>query len=161
MFRYLLLLMAILISGIVSSQEISWKIEVSTDSILMGNAFEVRFTIENAAGEIEAPAFEAFELLRGPNTSSSYSNFNGRVSQEASYTYLIRPIREGTLYIEAAYFTNGEEVYETEPTPIQVYPNPEGIEEIQLFGSKVEGSFFQERKVPDKKPKFKNRKRKI
>jgi hypothetical protein len=153
--------MAILLSGMASSQEITWKVEVSTDSILMGNAFEVRFTIENAAGEIEAPAFEEFELLSGPNTSSSYRSINGKVSQEASYTYLIRPIREGTLYIEAAYCKIGEEVYETEPISIEVYPNPEGIEGMQLFKSKVEGSFFHERKVPDNKPKFKNRKRKI
>jgi uncharacterized protein (DUF58 family) len=163
MTRIYLIFLGMIISSALLAQDVQFKAEVSSDSILMGNYLEVRFTIENAAGDFEAPEFEDFELLFGPNTSSSFSMVNGKVSQKASYTYAIRPLREGILYIDPAVFTSGEEVLETDPIEIEVYPNPAGIEDNKTFGNAEESPFFFEQPKPGKKKekKSKYKKRKI
>ena len=143
------------------AQEVSLKVEVSTDSILYGNYFEVRFTIENAGGDFQAPDFDGFEVLSGPNTSSSFSMINGKVSQEASYSYVLRPMREGTLYIDPAAFKTGDEVLETEPIGVQVYPNPAGIEENKTFDSDRFGRAWPVPEKRKKEPGFTHKKRKI
>lgn len=144
-----------------SSQEATFRVELSTDSILLGNYFEVRFTIENAAGDFEAPEFDGFEVLVGPNTSSSFSMINGKVTQQASYSYMIRPMREGLLYMEPAYFKSGETVLETEPIQIEVYPNPGGIEDNKPFMKEQYDPFFNTAPKKEQGPKFKHKKRKI
>ena len=145
------------------AQEINLKVEVSSDSLLYGNYFEVRFTIENAAGDFEAPDFDGFEVLSGPNTSSSFSMINGKVTQKASYAYVLRPVREGILYIHPAVFRTGGEVLETEPLLIQVHPNPAGIEENKTFRDEELDPFFSfpGREEPKKKNKFKDKVRRI
>lgn len=157
--KFFVLLIGILFTTLVNGQETIFKVEVSTDSILLGNYMEVRFVIENGAGDFEAPDFDGFDILVGPNTSSSFSMINGKVTQKASYTYMIRPIREGILYVEPAFFTSGETVLETEPIEIMVYPNPGGLEENKPFLQERSNPFFQT--APNKsesKRKYKRRK---
>jgi len=140
-------------------QEINLMVEVSTDSILLGNYLEVKFTIENAGGDFDAPEFEGFVILSGPNTSSSFNMINGNVTQKASYSYIVKPVREGTLYIDPASFKTGGKVLETEPILIQVYPNPEGIEDNKpLLQENDQVSPFGSQSKPQKKLKHKLRK---
>jgi hypothetical protein len=159
--RIVLMMLGFFLLAQLYSQEVKFKVEVSTDSILVGNYFEVRFTIENAAGDFQAPEFEGFEILSGPNTSSSFSMINGQVSQKASYSYMIRPVREGTLYIDPAAFTSGETILETEPILIQVYPNPGGVEENKPFMQQGYDLFFEPKPKKKKRSKFEHKKRKI
>ena len=155
--RYYSLFILILLQLGLFAQDIKLKVEVSTDSILLGNYLEVRFTIKNAGGDFNAPEFESFEVLSGPNTSSSFSMVNGNVSQQASYTYVIRPVKEGVIYIEPASFETGDKVLETDPVMIIVHPNPAGIEENKPFKQGLEEMewFFSE---PSKKQKKKEKK---
>ena len=116
--------------NIVNSQAQDSKLSVSlsTDSLLMGNYVEVKFTIDNATAQnFEAPNFEGFEIISGPNMSSSYSVINGDVTQSATYSYYLKPIKEGSFFISAATLDLGEKILETEPIELMVYPNPDGI----------------------------------
>jgi len=151
-------------------QDMSLKVEISSDSILIGNYLEVRFTIENGAGDFEAPEFEGFDILSGPNTSSTFSMYNGKVSQKASYSFLVRPLMEGILYIDPASFESGETILVTEPVSVMVYPNPLGIEDNKTFAPESDGfndifSFpdrkYEQKPKPKKKNKLEKQKRKI
>ena len=53
----ILLFVMLLFHITMTGQDMDIKVELSTDSILIGNYMEVRFTIENAAGDFDAPAF--------------------------------------------------------------------------------------------------------
>lgn len=162
MTRIYVLIIGMIFSSALFAQDVQFKAEISSDSILMDNYLEVRFTIENAAGDFEAPEFEEFELLFGPNTSSSFTMINGKVSQKASYTFAIRPLHEGTLYIEPAVCTVGDQVLETDPIEIEVYPNPAGIEDNKTFRNSEGNPFFYEQTRPaikkKKRAKYKTRK---
>jgi hypothetical protein len=105
-----------------------FTVEVSSDSILMNNYFTVSFTLENAEGaNFMPPAFDEFEVASGPNTSSSMSIMNGKVSQKVTYTYYLRPRDIGNYFIEPASIESDEGVLETLPREVIVLPNPEGI----------------------------------
>jgi hypothetical protein len=104
------------------------SIEVSNDSVLLGNYIEVKFTVENGQVEkFEAPTFKGFNIISGPNQSSSMMISNGAVTQNTSYSYYIEPAEVGHYYIEPAYVTVAGEVLETMPVEIMVVENPDGI----------------------------------
>jgi hypothetical protein len=50
-------------------------------------------------GKIERPAFDNFQILQGPSTSQSVQIINGRRSVEYSETWLLKPLKEGSLNI--------------------------------------------------------------
>ena len=105
-----------------------FTVELSTDSILMGNFFTVRFHLENAKGDqFEAPNFKDFRILSGPNVSSSLSIVNGESSQSITYTYRLQPKEIGNYYIEPASIAVDNAVLETMPVEVMVVPNPDGI----------------------------------
>ncbi|MCB0546536.1 MAG: BatD family protein [Phaeodactylibacter sp.] len=115
--------------GLLSAQnDATFRVEVSSDSILMGNYFKVTFSLESAGGEnFQPPIFSGFDVVSGPNYSSSFSMVNGKASQSVSYTYYLRPRDVGNYYIEPASIAVGEKVLETIPVAVTVVPNPDGV----------------------------------
>ncbi len=144
-----------------------FTVEVSSDSILLGNYFMVKFTLENAnVDDFQAPDFSDFSVVSGPNISSSMSVINGEVSQKASYTFYLEPKDIGNFYIQPASVNTGDEILETTPLGVLVVPNPEGIiqkpqiQEHFNFDLRMD-NFFAPPQVPEKeleKPKRKTRK---
>lgn len=103
------------------------KVEINPDTILMENYFVVQFTLENAKGRFEAPEFNDFEIVSGPNKSSSISVINGETSRTVAYSYYLRPREAGIFYIDPVrFYLDDDSVIETEPLEIEVHPNPEG-----------------------------------
>jgi len=139
-----LTLFSLFISFTLLAQEgATFKVEVSTDSVLLGNYVEVTFTLENASMEdFQVPTFEGFRIVSGPNQSSSFSMMNGKVSQKASYSYYLEPKDIGNYYIPPATVSTGEQVLETMPVEILVAPNPDGIIQNQQPKRESFGSDF-------------------
>lgn len=106
----------------------TFQIKLPSDSVLMGNYLQVTFQLDGAKGtDFIAPPFEGFHIVSGPNMSSSFQMINGEVSQSMSYSYYLEPKEVGNYYIEPASIRTEGGVVETEPTPILVLPNPDGI----------------------------------
>lgn len=126
-----ILLFFILSLPIISyGQDQQFSVSVSRDTVLLGNTLKVDFTLKNTQGQFEGPEFASFDVLMGPNSSSSYSNINGKVTNTSKYTYIIKPREEGEFFIENAYVLNKSDEtknMETEPFLITVLPNPDGI----------------------------------
>lgn len=128
MSRILALLFTVVWVQVASAQSPTFSVAVSSDTILLGNYFELKFTIENSTSAgFEAPDLHEFNVIGGPNTSSGMSIINGDVNQTASYTYYLEPSDIGVYTIKPAYLTTGELSFETPPIDIIVVPNPEGI----------------------------------
>lgn len=159
-----LLLAAAVVTG--SAQgSVSFQVQTSDDTVLLGNYLVVSFTLENAsAEEFQPPVFEHFDVISGPNISSSFSMINGKVSQEAVYTYYIRPRDTGNYYIEPASVVVNENVFESAPVEIIVLPNPEGItqdpEPLDNFQFKLEEIPQLYKEEPPSKEKAPKKKKK-
>jgi len=111
-----------------SQDEAKLTVEVSRDSILLGNYFEVKFKIENASvANFEAPSFEGFTIVSGPNQSSSMMISNGAVTQSIAYSYYIEPQDIGHYFIDPAMVDTDKGLLESIPVEVLVVANPDGI----------------------------------
>ncbi len=89
---------------------------------------EVKFTIENASiKNFEAPNFDGFNIVSGPNQSSSMMISNGKVTQSVAYSYYIEPVEVGNYYIQPAFVDTEEGALESMPLEVFVIDNPDGI----------------------------------
>lgn len=142
-----------------AQQDANFRIEVSSDSVLLGNYFEVKFILENESGsQFEPPSFEGFSLVGGPNQSSSFSMVNGKVSQSMAYSYYLEPQDIGNYYIEPANVKVGNKILETEPKMILVVVNPDEVYQSPQSKPKQELNPLLE-STP--KPKKSKKKRKV
>ena len=117
-----------LFSKIVAQDNVNFSVTASSDTVLLGNYIEVSFSLENvSARNFEAPAFEAFDIVSGPNQSSSFSMVNGVTTQSMTYSYYVKPREVGTFYIEPSFVDAGEKNLSTQPIEIIVLENPDGI----------------------------------
>lgn len=165
-----ILVLSLGIHHFVQAQEnANFIVEISTDSILFGNYFQVKFTLENAQGDnFVAPEFEGFQLVSGPNLASSFSMINSKVSQSISYTYYLEPKAVGNYFIEPASIEVGDKVFETEPQAVIVVPNPDGrkqeIPDLQQRSRSFDQFGFppfpSEKELPEAPQKTKKKKRK-
>ena len=111
-----------------SQKEATLTVKISSDSILLGNYFEVKFMVENASVDnFEAPTFEGFTVVSGPNQSSSMMISNGVVKQSIAYSYYIEPQDVGYYFIEPAYVETDKGPLASIPVEVLVVANPDGI----------------------------------
>lgn len=107
-----------------------WKAQMSTDSLLMGNRLKVTFILKNGEGRnFEPPSFAGFQVVGGPNQSSSMSIVNGNMSREASFSFYLMPLEEGNYFIDPAIINVEGKPYETTPLEVIVFPNPDGVKQ--------------------------------
>ena len=127
-------LIVILLAGLFSldgfsqSEEPSFSVSVSSDSVYFGNRFKVTFTLENGQGEnFLPPDFASFQMASGQMMSSRMSIVNGEMSQTSSYFFYLEPKEIGRYFIEPASIMVDGEVFETMPYEVFILDNPEGI----------------------------------
>lgn len=83
--------------------------------------FQVNFTIENGeARSFKPPTFNDFQVLSGPNSSQSVSFINGSMSSSQTYSFVLRPKKEGTFKIGKASVNVGGANLESNELTIEV-----------------------------------------
>ena len=94
------------------------------NNVQVGEQFRVVYTVNKQADGFEGPKFEGFNVLSGPNqsTSQSYQFINGKVSQsyQVTYTYYIQALKEGTITINSAKVIIGGKTYESNSLTVNV-----------------------------------------
>jgi hypothetical protein len=87
--------------------------------------FTLSFTVANGTGKnLQLPSLNDFNVLGGPNTSTSMQIINGSVSQSSTYSYVLRPKQQGTYKIgKATVEVNGTTLESTELTIQVVAPS--------------------------------------
>ncbi len=125
--KKILVFLSILFSiNVVYAQNKSFTLDIEGDTLLMDNYIIAKFSIINTDGDFEAPALKDWDIVSGPNTSTMFSMVNGKTTRQSSYTYYLKPKKEGELVIEPAYLYNDTDTLETAPKTILVLPNPDG-----------------------------------
>ncbi len=117
---YFTLFLGIIFSFNVSAQEATFNI-MAPDTVPPNEIFEITFVLKNAKGsDFDAPDFNGFYVVSGPNMSSSYSFMNGQSSQELSYTFLVKAKETGTKTIGQSSIVVNEKRLKTDWTKIAV-----------------------------------------
>tara|TARA_B100000683_G_C12498644_1_gene556957 strand:- start:1760 stop:3580 length:1821 start_codon:yes stop_codon:yes gene_type:complete len=103
---------------LVHAQEFVAK--VSTPKIGINQSFNLSFELNGTGSSFKAPDLKNFQIVSGPNQSSSMSMVNGSISQSLTYSYTLRPRKLGKLKIgKAKIHCNGRPLMSNELT-IQV-----------------------------------------
>lgn len=80
----------------------SFTARVSKSTVSVGERFQVVYTAEGNANHFQAPKFPNFQVLSGPNTSTSMQWVNGNYSSSKSYSFILRALEEGSFSIDPA-----------------------------------------------------------
>lgn len=94
-------------------------------SIPENQNFNLSFTLENAQGNnLQLPPINDFTITGGPSTSTSMQIMNGSMTQSQTYTYTLRPKKQGTFKIgKASISVNGATLYSNELTVTVTAPS--------------------------------------
>lgn len=143
-----------------NGQDALFSVEVSRDTVLLGNVTKVKFTLENCKGDFEPPNFDDFDIVGGPNVSSSVSIINGEMTKSESYSYILKPRDLGQYMIGEVFISADEGDLKTEPVEIIVLHNPEGIIQKDNDYKRMD-QFFLPDANNTKKKKYKSKRYKI
>ncbi len=76
--------------------------KVSQNPVTQGVKFRLVFELDAQGSNFKAPNFTGFNVLAGPNQSTSMQIVNGRMSQSITYTYILSAKKIGKFYIGPA-----------------------------------------------------------
>ncbi len=95
----------------------------ATSSIPENQNFNLSFTLQNSKGKnLQLPSINDFTIVGGPSTSSSTTIMNGNVSQSETYTYVLRPKKQGSFKIGKASINAGGTILYSNEVTITVTP---------------------------------------
>jgi len=122
MFRLRLFMALLMVSllGFAQEEQTQFEVVLSKNRLGLNERLRISFEMNKDGDLFEPPAFSDFEVLMGPSQSTSSSWINGKRSFSRSYTYVLKPKRQGTLSIKPAYITIGGERYATEEKQVEV-----------------------------------------
>ena len=104
----ILFIISICFISSISFSQPTIKVEVSSDTVALGELVEIIYSIENGEGKFEAPDFSNLPVVSGPNTSTSFMIANGKKRSSQSYSYILRPIEEANLEVPAGSYVENE-----------------------------------------------------
>lgn len=116
----LMLLLSLLLWHVAQAQEASFTSSVSKNKVVVGEQFQLSFSINTNASNFNAPDLSNFIVYSGPNHSSSMQIINGSVSQTISINYVLAAKKEGKLTIGAASIQVGNKLLNTKPIAVEV-----------------------------------------
>ena len=116
----LMLLLSLMLWHVAQAQEASFTATVSKNRVVVGEQFQVSFSINTNASNFNAPDLSNFITYSGPNQSSSMQIINGSVSQTISINYVLAAKKEGKFTIGAASIQVGNKLLNTKPIAIEV-----------------------------------------
>jgi hypothetical protein len=96
-------------------------VQVDAKKIIEGSYIEASFVLENGESlGFTPPSFKGFDVLSGPNQSTSMTIVNGRRSNKISLSYTLRPKKVGIVQLGSATIKTKAGIKNTEPVNIEV-----------------------------------------
>lgn len=100
--RYFLSILLLFCAGLVFGQTAHFTASADRTTVGTGEQFQVTYSV-NANGDAFAPpGFGNFQLLSGPNMSTSMESINGSTSVSTSYSFILMPVKQGTYTLAPA-----------------------------------------------------------
>jgi len=118
--KYYITTILLLYTTLLSAQDIRFTASVSKTEVGTGEQFEISFSVNGNGDNFVAPNFGGFEVLSGPNESTSMTSINGNTSVSASYSYVLVAVREGVYTIGSALMTVNGRRLSTNPIRMKV-----------------------------------------
>jgi hypothetical protein len=90
-------------SNQIFAQEIVFRSTLNKNKVVIGETFQISFTLENADGRnFTPPSFNDFYIVGGPSQAMNTQIINGSLTRAISFSYFLQPKKEGTFIIYPA-----------------------------------------------------------
>jgi len=108
-------------AGISAQATNRFFVQVDAKKVIQGSYVEVQFILENGESlGFTPPSFKGFDVLSGPNQSTSMTIVNGRRSNKISLGYTLRPKKLGITQLGSATIKTKAGIRNTEVVNIEV-----------------------------------------
>ncbi|MEJ7558287.1 MAG: BatD family protein [Pedobacter sp.] len=124
-FKYIILFLGfLLVAKPLLAADITFTASASRTRVAVGEVFEVSFAVNGSIQRFGPPAFEGFQVVGGPNQSSSMTSVNGVTTVSMSLGYDLVAAREGVYTIPAAVAVVDGKQYRSNAIRITVVKGP-------------------------------------
>ena len=117
--HYILVVLA-LCTNLLFAQEVRLTASVSSTEVGVGQPFEITFTVNGNAERFNPPVLNGFQVVSGPNQSSSMTSVNGNTTVSMSLSYDLVALKEGEYTIGAATMVMNGKTYKSNAIKIKV-----------------------------------------
>lgn len=88
---------------ILFAQDAKMTATISKNPVAAGEQFQITFSLNTSGKTFQAPTFpNTFNVLSGPNQSTSMQFINGSMSQSVSFSYILQATKEGKYTVAPA-----------------------------------------------------------
>lgn len=119
---YIVLLLSLQFS---TKAQVSFKASVASKKVQVGQRFSVEFKVNSRGDNFQAPDFNGFRVLGGPNTSVSTYMDNSGTRFNLTYSYILLAQSTGKFTIGPAFIEVEGKTYRTENLDIEVVEKKE------------------------------------
>jgi len=117
---FLISLLSVITQLTAQDDQISFTAEVSKKSLGINENLRVDFKMNQDGDNFNAPNFDGFRVVGGPNQSVSNTWVNGERTFSKVYSYYLTPIKKGNLSIGQAKIEINNTIYKTMPVKVVV-----------------------------------------
>jgi hypothetical protein len=100
--KYFILTFLLLSTSLLFAQDVKFTASVNKNVVGTGEQFQIDFSVNGNADGFTPPGFGNFQVLSGPNVSTSMESINGSTTVSNSYSYILMPVKEGEFTIGPA-----------------------------------------------------------
>jgi hypothetical protein len=100
--------------------QVQFEAKVSKTSLGINERLRIDFMMNEDGDNFTPPSFEGFRIVGGPSQSVSYQWINGRKSFDKTFSYILLPLKKGTVIIKQATIEINGQLYKTQPIKIAV-----------------------------------------
>ncbi|MGZ3873047.1 MAG: BatD family protein [Mucilaginibacter sp.] len=118
--RYYILIILLFQTAGLFAQDVKFTASVNKTTVGTGEQFQVDFSVNGNSSNFNPPGFSGFQVLSGPNVSTSMESINGNTTVSNSYSYILMATEEGEFTIgPATTIVNGKKL-STNPVRLKV-----------------------------------------
>jgi len=134
--RGILIMIALVTLGSFALSQ-SFTVQINSTKVVAGERFSVKYLLEGAKSNPSFPDFAPLMIEGGPNIASNFLMVNGKVSQNVSYTFVVKAPKGGTYTIGPATVKVGGKTLKTQSIRIVASDAPPIPDEEKLKGRDV------------------------
>lgn len=109
--HYILSFLLVLWTSLLLADDIKFTATVNKTQVGTGEVFEVTFSVNGNGNRFAPPSFSGFQIVSGPNVSTSMTSINGNTTMSNAYSYDLVASQVGTYTIgPATMVVNGKTV---------------------------------------------------
>jgi len=118
--KYYILTLLLFCSRLLFAQDVKFTASVSKTEVGTGEQFQIDFSVNGNAEGFAPPNFNGFQVLSGPNESTSMTSINGNTTVSTSLSYILMAVKEGEFTIGPATAVVNRHRLTTNPIKIKV-----------------------------------------